>query len=85
MENYNETSYVLQVAASWADEMPCSSIFDILVPILFEITSVKVREKIYRMDIYDESGDIHCWYSDLILENEIGYDPNTIHHRSTVS
>ena len=77
MENYDETSYILQIASNWFDNKACSEIFDKLVPVLFENTTELVREKIYRMDIYDKQGDIHCRFSDLILENEIGYDPRT--------
>lgn len=80
MEDYDETSYILQISSDWFDSKACSEIFDKLVPILFENTTTDIREKIYRMDIYDRQGDIHCRFSDLILENEIGFNPNFIHY-----
>lgn len=82
MEHYEHTSYTLQVFASWAQGMPCSDVFDILVPLLFESTTVEVREKIYRMDIYDRNGDLHCQFEDLIIENEINYNPLTAYQFS---
>lgn len=84
MENYEHTTYTLQVWAKWIEGMACSDVFDILVPILFEATTVEVREKIYRMDIYDKNGDLHCHFSDLILKNDINYNPNLafVHYSS---
>ncbi len=79
MPAYEQTSYTLQVFASWIEGMAWSDIFDILVPILFETTTIEVREKLYRIDIYDKNGNIHCWFPDLIIENQINYNPQMVH------
>ena len=78
MPNYEDTSYILQTSSSWFEGRPCSEIFEILVPILFESTTVDFRKKIYRIDIYDKKGKLNCMFDDLILVNDIGYDPRLV-------
>ncbi len=78
MENYDETSYILQISSPTFDNQPCSTVFDNVVPILFQSSTPEVREKIYRLDIYDGKGEVHCKFDDLIFENEIGYNHLTM-------
>lgn len=78
MENYEETTYILQLYSNWFENKTFSEILNKLVPVLFDNTIPEVRKKIFYMSIYDKKGKIHCRFPDLILENEIGYNPNLI-------
>ena len=75
MPRYEDTTYILQVSADWLRGMATSDIYDILVPIFFDTTTVEFRKKIFRIDLYDQHGDLHCYFEDLILLNEINYNP----------
>ena len=75
MPRYENTTYILQVAATWLENMAYSDVYDILIPIFFQTTTVEFRKRIFRIDLYDENGDLHCYFEDLILLNEINYNP----------
>ena len=75
MPRYENTTYILQVAATWLEQMECSAVYDLLIPIFFETTTVEFRKRIFRIDLYDKNGDLHCYFEDLILLNEINYNP----------
>ena len=75
MPRYEDTTYILQVSADWLPDMARSDIYDILVPILFDTTTFEFRKKIFRIDLYKPHGDLHCYFEDLILLNEINYNP----------
>lgn len=62
---------ILQVNAEWVKGMDCSVAIPIVVDYLFRNTSEDTREKIYRVDIYDESGNWHCTSQEYVLLGEM--------------
>lgn len=70
-----DTSYILQVKGDWIDGVDCVKIFDYMVPKMFTVLEQSTREFINRINIYDSKNDLHCSNGDLILINEINYNP----------
>lgn len=54
------TSYIIQVKASWVDEMYCSEAIDFLFDILWETTDEEIRKKVFSIQVLDSNDELHC-------------------------
>lgn len=63
--------FILQVNAEWVERMDCSEAIKIVVDYLFDNTSIAIREKIYRIDIFDKNEAICCQSEDFVLVGEM--------------
>ena len=76
----SDSSYILQVKADWIEQTYCKKVFDYMIPKMFEVLEQPTRELINRIDIFDKKGELHCIAEDLILVNDIGYNPAQFLH-----
>lgn len=71
--------FVLQVNAEWVEKMDCSEAIKIIVNYLFDNTSPELREKIYRIDIFDKNKILCCQSEDFVLYGEMPLVMNSVH------
>ncbi len=66
-----DSPLILQVNADWVNDMDCSEAISLVVDILFKSTTPELRNKLFRVDIYDENGEWHCTSPEYILTGEM--------------
>lgn len=74
-ENERNSPLILQVHADWIEQTGCYKAISIVVNYLFKSTTAETRKSIYRIDIYNENGDLHCTSDEYIL---VGQTPALI-------
>jgi hypothetical protein len=58
----NETDFTLEVKSKWIDKInSCSEVLDILLPILWETTSLDTRQQIFAISVLDSNEQPHCY------------------------
>jgi len=70
-EGSSNNPFILQVHAEWVNNMDCSEAIKIVVDYLFDNTSPAIREKIYRIDIFDKNEILCCQSEDFVLIGEM--------------
>jgi hypothetical protein len=56
----NSTSFIVQVKAPWVDGMYCSDAIDFLFDTLWETTDEEIRKKVFSIQVFDSSDELHC-------------------------
>lgn len=56
------TSYIIQVKASWVEDMDCSNAIDFLFDTLWETSDENVRKHIFSIEVLDSNDQLHCYY-----------------------
>lgn len=58
----NETDFTLEVKSKWIDNInSCSEVLDILLPILWQTTSIDIRRQIFAISVLDTNEQPHCY------------------------
>jgi len=67
----NTTDFTLEVKSKWIDEIgSCSVVLDILLPILWENTSVETRKKLFAISVLDTNEQPQC-YEELTVNTKM--------------
>lgn len=56
------TSYIIQVKATWVEEMDCSVAIDFLFDTLWETSDENIRKHIFSIEVLDKNDQLHCVY-----------------------
>jgi len=76
----SDTPYTLQVFGDWIEHTYIKKVFDYMIPKMFEVLELPARQCIFNIETYKKNGSEFCNSEDLILVNEIKYNPNQLLH-----
>jgi hypothetical protein len=64
------TSYFVEIAAPWVDELGCLPSIRFLFDVLFKTTNTKAREKVFAFRIFDNKNQLHCTSENMTHQQE---------------
>jgi hypothetical protein len=67
----SSTSFIVQVKASWVDNMDCSYAIDFLFDVLWETTDEETRKKVFFIQVMDSKDELHCWSDTPVAEKSL--------------
>jgi hypothetical protein len=68
----NDTSFTVHIKAlDWADNLSCSEMLDVLIPILWASTEQETRSFIFALNVYNRNGVMNCHHSLSYVKYEL--------------